>query len=545
MKSKNNLKNFICIFMSITLMISLVSCGNKNKEIIANISSGELFELNLDSYNTNNVVQVQTEKTEWVPLAKATTYINNGFRSNFDRLFGINKVTVVEDDEIRDSKQGCIYTISDNEQEIQSSNTTLRDAIRNKEFNNKINEPDTIEDLGEAVEKIYKDIDKKSLLVKNAALNAYFNIFNLINNDEYYNEKEILTRDQFYYSVYRGGYPVISIKDINNTDYYQYIKYESDYSELASQVEPYGFLKASNGSLNENNISQPITKLEAYYLVTNIYFSDYIDRVEFDNNTTGMGFKNAGNMIETYGFNSPGANKAVELNLLAYMSQHRDLGIDESILKVITTAERLGLNKNVGTDLFGPITKNQMINLLINVYETENTVRGFLTKEAYGVVKIPVYEYPDPVEYNEEDELNFNEPLILTENKIKFHGDSDKYVDEQAAIEVLQPVIVYMNKYPEFKLLLVGSTAGDSVGRNSINLSKARAEAVKNTLVQSGINEENIVTIGLGGGDPWHIPNAGTTGEDAAKNRKVVMLDYESEDTKHLLEIEAIQNNNS
>lgn len=514
---KRNIKIVLLITLS---MLLLTSCGkseqDKAKEMI---SSGEGLELKLNSYNTGNVIDEPTAEITWEVLAHSNTFKTKGFRSSFDKTFNINRVTVVEDGNIVDSKQGCIYTKSNGGIENQSSTTTMRDAFRNKQFNKYLESDKTIKDIGEYIDKAYTDVDKTSLLIKNASLNAYFNISSLVDNEIYYNAEQVLTRDQFCSAVYRAGFPTNEFVDsINFNDY---TKLLNDYLLV---------------EYNEDLYKQPITKLEAYYIVTKLYFQDYIDIVDFDDKTTGFGFKNAKDLANQLGINTN------DYQLLAYMSNFQSDGIDANILKVITTAERLGFGSGVGTDLFGVITKDQTIKLLTNVYSAENNIRGYLTESEYAKMEIPVYTY-----YDETEDLDFKEPLVLSEDKVKFVGDQSVYVDEERAIEVLTPLADYMVKYDKFKLLLIGTTAGDNNSDRTIKLSEDRANTVKNTLVDMGANPDNIVVIGLGCDDPWHISGAGTQGEDAAKNRKVVMLNAESEDGLKLqgIEVEDTQLDNT
>ena len=71
-------------------------------------------------------------------------------------------------------------------------------------------------------------------------------------------------------------------------------------------------------------------------------------------------------------------------------------------------------------------------------------------------------------------------------------------------------------------------------------LSLARAEAVKETLVDLGVNEENLFSVGLGSvNDPWHIYGAGCDGAVASSNRKVVLLDKESETARSIIDHQA------
>ena len=135
-----------------------------------------------------------------------------------------------------------------------------------------------------------------------------------------------------------------------------------------------------------------------------------------------------------------------------------------------------------------------------------------------------------------ESEL-FNEPQFLSEEQVKFIGDSDQYINEASAIEVIAPIADYMVAHPDFELLLIGTTAGDETRDYSIRLSKARADTVKSTLISLGVPKERILTLGLGSSDPWHIYGVGTGMNDpmAASNRKVVLIDANSDTAKKLL----------
>ena len=135
-----------------------------------------------------------------------------------------------------------------------------------------------------------------------------------------------------------------------------------------------------------------------------------------------------------------------------------------------------------------------------------------------------------------ESEL-FNEPQFLSEEQVKFIGDSDQYINEASAIEVIAPIADYMVAHPDFELLLIGTTAGDETTDYSVRLSKARADTVKSTLISLGVPEERLLTLGLGSSDPWHIYGVGTGMNDpmAASNRKVVLIDANSDTAKKLL----------
>ena len=69
-----------------------------------------------------------------------------------------------------------------------------------------------------------------------------------------------------------------------------------------------------------------------------------------------------------------------------------------------------------------------------------------------------------------------------------------------------------------------------------LKLSQERADAVKNTLVELGVDASRITSVGMGSSDPWHIPNAGYDGAAASANRKVVLIDIRSTTAQTILE---------
>ena len=134
------------------------------------------------------------------------------------------------------------------------------------------------------------------------------------------------------------------------------------------------------------------------------------------------------------------------------------------------------------------------------------------------------------------DDKAFQEPQILNESKVKFVADKASYLYPDKAIENIRPIAEYLLEHDTVKLLLVGSTAGDTTNDASIKLSQDRADAVKQTLVDLGVSGERITTKGMGSSDPWHVPNVGYEGAAASGNRKVVLLDARTATAQSIIE---------
>lgn len=134
------------------------------------------------------------------------------------------------------------------------------------------------------------------------------------------------------------------------------------------------------------------------------------------------------------------------------------------------------------------------------------------------------------------DDKAFQDPQILNESKVEFVADKASYLYPDKAVENIRPIAEYLLEYDSVKLLLVGSTAGDTTNDASIKLSQDRADAVKQTLVDLGVSAERITTKGMGSSDPWHVPNVGYEGAAASGNRKVVLLDVRTATAQSIIE---------
>lgn len=127
-------------------------------------------------------------------------------------------------------------------------------------------------------------------------------------------------------------------------------------------------------------------------------------------------------------------------------------------------------------------------------------------------------------------EMNFSEidAVSFDEETIAFLADTDELVDREAAREALEGVAVYMAAHPDFRAMLVGTTAKFGRLENCISLSEKRAEAVKELLVENGVDGDRLDTVGMGYENPFYKNDQKDGGLDeaaAAQNRAVILID--------------------
>lgn len=161
--------------------------------------------------------------------------------------------------------------------------------------------------------------------------------------------------------------------------------------------------------------------------------------------------------------------------------------------------------------------------------EAESMPLNEKTKNKYPKVSNISIPEEQPIQYSENTSLDINAPIVIGEDQVKFVGDSDEYVDENNAMKTLKPISEYLKNNESISVLLIGTTAGDTNSDYTISLSNQRALAVRESLVELGVAKSRIKTKGMGCEDPWHISGAGTEGDMASQNRKVVLLDANSE----------------
>lgn len=129
------------------------------------------------------------------------------------------------------------------------------------------------------------------------------------------------------------------------------------------------------------------------------------------------------------------------------------------------------------------------------------------------------------VEYPEERAF---EPIVFDNKKLMFEPDSTKFVDRAAAKAVLLPMVNEL-KDNRIQIAIFGTTATVGSNTDCIAFSEARAQTVKDILVNMGLPEDQIAYVkGLGYENIFHtddlLPDGTLDTLKAEKNRSVIVM---------------------
>ena len=181
---------------------------------------------------------------------------------------------------------------------------------------------------------------------------------------------------------------------------------------------------------------------------------------------------------------------------------------------------------------------------MFNYLEPNTTYYLFLQGgskvEYYLTIGAP--EPKETVNTIKEADVVFEVPFELNDTQVRFMADEAIFINEEEAKAALAPVADIILAHPGHPILLAGTTAQAGTQEGCLNLSNRRADAVKNMLVNEfGVPESQLITVGLGYElDPFvrgrdHDEAGNFVETEAAKNRRVVVLDAESDMGRQIL----------
>ena len=382
------IKKIVLPIVTVAIIASqIIGCAAVPKnELLEQIYAGDEVVIEMADPNWAPASAEQLSDLSWVQLDQLNLYSNSGFRGNVDTIFNISTVTT----QSGNTKNGCMYVVDKNGEEVQSGNTCMRDAFRNKQFIKYWEDSNTRNELAELVGTAYTDVDATNSYAMQAVINAYYNLFNDGDNDSTYGGEQSLTREQFMTMLFKAGNGVKSLTTSDSAAFKQATGGESYYTRYAAQMKDHSYLKIDNGSLNGTNIATPISKLEAIYMVVDTYLKSEVDKVIGTEKLNAYGYSDAGDQIKDLKLDGDKVSKAVENNLMAYLvdTQGED-GIDHTLMAYLTVAEQNGLTDGIDVvgEVFDSISKDEAIRLIANTFIAENNLYGYLTNGENGTVE--------------------------------------------------------------------------------------------------------------------------------------------------------------
>lgn len=127
--------------------------------------------------------------------------------------------------------------------------------------------------------------------------------------------------------------------------------------------------------------------------------------------------------------------------------------------------------------------------------------------------------------------------IVLNDTSVRFIGDKAEFVDNEEATRILEQYAQVLLNHPNNKVYVIGTTATgtkDFCNELSIN----RANAVCQVLISYGVPESQLIPMGMGYEDPWHIDDVDDSGKQvekyACQNRKVLIVDVNGDDATKL-----------
>lgn len=147
-----------------------------------------------------------------------------------------------------------------------------------------------------------------------------------------------------------------------------------------------------------------------------------------------------------------------------------------------------------------------------------------------GCVEITLDDIPEKLPTNFE--------ITIDEESIAFVAGTARLKDEVSAWNTLEP-LANVIRSNNIDLLLVGSTATVGDAASSVTLSEERCQAIVGLLREAGVDSDIVIKgYGYDSSNPFYtddLDGGVLIEERAALNRKVVIIDLNSEKARNIL----------
>ena len=130
-------------------------------------------------------------------------------------------------------------------------------------------------------------------------------------------------------------------------------------------------------------------------------------------------------------------------------------------------------------------------------------------------------------------------PIVFTESEIGFEPGAVTFIEEDRAEETLSTVTSFLKENESVCILIASTTADWGTTEYQSNLSADRAATIRKCLIDKGIAESRLSTIGLGSTSGFykydHNQDGSLNDEIASKNRSIVIMDLNSKRAQQIL----------
>lgn len=184
-----------------------------------------------------------------------------------------------------------------------------------------------------------------------------------------------------------------------------------------------------------------------------------------------------------------------------------------------TPKKRLEIQEPI-RDTFALLERKQMIDTFTNTFSLPALDIAPLLARQKQLLNQNTLS-PDKTQSNDNEEGLFLRTLpedvrLLNAQHVRFDLSQDTL--SQNYLNYLNKVVEVLLRYPQLHLIITGHTCNIGDYDKNILLSEERAKYVKNSLINRGINESRIITLGLGSSVPL-VPNSYEANRQ--KNRRV------------------------
>ena len=472
---------FVPALTMLIIASQLAGCSAGSQSDITNMMDNQQ-EICIEVAVPNVEEQGERIEYEWKELASINTYA---------QLRGITDDILMITPFGDGGKNGTIYVDLEGNH---TNNSTLYYAMMNKAFRNQLKDNLIMNEIKLGLNLTYVDLDDDEMRLP-AFINAYFNIF-ADNEPNYFNGNSSITRGEFLGGLYRAANPVSDIQVNESFKNLTDPELKSENTIYASQLHEYSYLGLSDKSLNTQTIDGYITRAEAIYTIVKMYFNSDYEKVT-GNEECFADAKNGGDIASKQKFNGKDYWASHELK---YALTNPDDGMPDDLYKAMVVAKNKGLITDTECRWNEALTKEEAIQLIIDVYEALPTKTNVERGNAVGSV-VENNQGSENTSGSENTNAEYNIFDHISEHcvrKFEYHKDENGKIvatnlstmSDELKTAILELVPEFSNYPAEYQDKIFKSIAGNNTSYKSAEDIENRLQTSMNEYYKYGYNEE-------------------------------------------------------